>query len=51
MDNLIKDPREVRELIDTSTSYIGYYADIDGDGTVDGVIFADLAFSKSGQMG
>lgn len=33
---------------DTSTSYIGYYADIDGDGTVDGVIFADLAFSKSG---
>ena len=37
--------------IDTSTSYIGYYADIDGDGTVDGVIFADLAFSKSGQWG
>ena len=27
---------------------IGCYADIDGDGTVDGVIFADLAFSKSG---
>ena len=35
--------------LDTSTSYIGYYADIDGDGTVDGVIFADLAFSKKGQ--
>ena len=34
--------------LDTSTSYIGYYADVDGDGTVDGVIFADLAFSKSG---
>ena len=34
--------------LDTSTSYIGYYADIDGDGTVDGVIFADLASSKSG---
>ena len=34
--------------IPTTTNYIGYYADIDGDGTVDGVIFADLAFSKSG---
>ncbi len=34
--------------ISTTTSYIGYYADVDGDGAVDGVIFADLAFSKSG---
>lgn len=34
--------------ISTVTNYIGSYADIDGDGTVDGVIFADLAFSKSG---
>ena len=34
--------------LNTSTSYIGYYADVDNDGTVDGVIFADLAFSKSG---
>ena len=34
--------------LDTSASYIGYYADVDDDGTVDGVIFADLAFSKSG---
>ena len=25
------------------TKYVGYYADIDGDGTVDGVIYADLA--------
>ena len=32
-----------------TVSYIGYYADIDGDGTVDGVIFADLAFSNSGE--
>ena len=47
MYNLIKDPNETIEPIDTSTSYIGYYADIDGDGVVDGVIFADLAFSKS----
>ncbi len=25
------------------SKYIGYFADVDGDGTVDGVIFADLA--------
>ena len=37
--------------LDTSTSYIGYYADVDDDGTVDGVIFADLAFRKSGTWG
>ena len=35
--------------ISTSEAYIGSYADIDGDGTVDGVIFADLAFDNSGQ--
>ena len=29
-------------------NYTGYYADVDGNGTVDGVIFADLAFSKTG---
>lgn len=28
---------------ETRSKYIGYYADVDGDGTVDGVIFADLA--------
>ena len=31
-----------------STSYVGYYADIDGDGTVDGIIYADLAIGGSG---
>ena len=31
------------EKISKSTSYVGYYADIDADGTVDGVIYADLA--------
>ena len=36
-------------IISTTDSYIGYYADVDGNGTVDGVIYADLAFSKSGQ--
>lgn len=30
-------------------SYVGCYADVDGNGTVDGVIFADLAFSKTGK--
>ena len=32
-------------------SKIGYYADVDGDKEPDGVIYADLAFSKSGQWG
>ena len=31
--------------------YIGYYADIDDNGTVDGVIYADLAHAKSGEWG
>ena len=31
------------DTISKSTSYVGYYADIDADGTVDGVIYADLA--------
>ena len=31
--------------------YVGYYADIDNDGTPDGVIYADLAVSVSGQWG
>ena len=34
--------------ISASKNYRGYYADVDGDGTVDGVIYADLAFSQSG---
>ena len=32
-------------------SYVGYYADVDGDGTVDGIIFADLLHGKTGQWG
>lgn len=31
--------------------YAGYYADVDGNGTVDGVIYADLAVGVSGQWG
>ena len=34
--------------IPTTESYVGYYADIEGDGTVDGVIYADLAIGGSG---
>ena len=33
----------------TGTDYKGYYADVDGDGTPDGVIYADLANTLSGQ--
>ena len=35
--------------IPTSTSYVGYYADVDGNESVDGVIYADLAIGGSGQ--
>ena len=36
------------ETASNSTSYVGYYADSDGDGTVDGIIYADLAVGGSG---
>ena len=39
------------ETISKDTEYIGYYADIDGNGSVDGVIYADLAVGKSGTWG
>ena len=39
-----KEPPSIPE----TTSYVGYYADVDGNGTVDGIIYADMAFSKSG---
>ena len=34
------------DTIPTTTSYIGYYADLTADGTVDGVIYADLAIGR-----
>ena len=37
-----------KEALETE-SYVGYYADVDGDGTVDGIIFADLLHGKSGK--
>ena len=37
-----KNGGEKVETISKTESYVGYYADVDGDGTVDGVIYADL---------
>ena len=37
------------EPIPKDEPYVGYYADVNGDGTPDGVIYADLAVSKNGQ--
>ena len=37
--------------IETTTSYVGNYADTNGDGYADGIIFADLAVGGSGQWG
>lgn len=35
-------------VISKTDSFVGYYADTNGDGTVDGIIFADLAVGGSG---
>ena len=40
-----------KEYIETAEDYKGYYADIDGNGSVDGIIYADLAKGGSGQWG
>ena len=48
-ENTTVEPPDPPTPIDTTKSYVGYYADIEGNGTVDGVIFADLAVGKSGQ--
>lgn len=42
---------KVGDLVDSSKTRVGYYADLEGDGTVDGVIYADLAFSVSDRWG
>ena len=34
--------------ISTTESYVGYYADLNGDGTPEGIIFADLLYGKTG---
>ena len=35
----------------TGTSGVGYYADVDGNGTVDGIIFSDFKYGGSGSWG
>ena len=40
---------EPANKISNMESYVGYYADIDGDGTVDGIIYADLVIGGSGK--
>ena len=42
---------DVTKQVSTSESYVGYYADIEGDGTVDGIIFEDFAIGGSGTWG
>ena len=37
-------------LVSKTESQVGKYADIDGDGTVDGIIFADLMIGGSGHL-
>ena len=38
-----------KEMISTTHSYVGYYADVDANGSVDGIIYADLAIGGSGK--
>ena len=47
----VEDEKMQNELISNDISYIGYYADIDGDTEPDGVIYADLSVSKNVQWG
>ena len=42
---------EVKTPISKTESYVGYYADIDDNGTVDGIIYADLAVGNTGDGG
>ena len=42
----------VGDIVNTSISRVGYYADLEGnDGVPEGIIYADLAFSVSDQWG
>lgn len=40
-----------KTLVSKNESQVGKYADVDGDGIVDGVIFADLMIGGSGEYG
>ena len=48
-DSEIAPPEPEEPSVSESESYVGYYADVDGNGTVDGVIYADLAIGGSGE--
>lgn len=37
-----------KEVVKEDEAYTCYYADVEGDGTVDGIIFADLAIGNTG---
>ena len=41
----------IRNLVFAANSGVGYYADIDGNGTVDGIIFEDFKIGGSGKWG
>ena len=43
-------PTPQENIASETEDYRGYYADVDGDGNADGVIYADLAHSKSGDF-
>ena len=38
-------------LVAEDTPFVGYYADVDGNGTIDGLIFADLAVGNTNHSG
>ena len=50
-DNDTSADSKVGDIVSKTESQVGKYADIDGDGTVDGIIFADLMIGGSGKYG
>ena len=42
---------ETKTLISKTEPYVGYYADLEGDGEIDGIIYADLAIGNTVQEG
>ena len=42
---------ETKTLISKTEPYVGYYADLEGDGEIDGIIYADLAIGNTVQGG
>lgn len=45
---VVKDRLNEYLMISKYQSYVGYYADFEGDGIIDGIIYADLAVGGSG---